>query len=326
MLPSSSNSLDSPAQLRMLVSNFRPTLVNSMQVVSSSVEGTGDTSVTPAKSDTSSSASSDASAYFDCISPTSSEVAAELLKREECFPLDLDLVEAFREHPYTTNTVMPPLKDEDFSIDALQSISRQARAHLMELTVSRTGREQQRWGYAGDDNSNGANIPNCRFTTGCIPILPGGRILLISSTKSQNVFVLPKGGWEHDESLPLSALRETLEEAGVTGLLGPPLPAMTYETKKAVKIRLSKENAAATGPQAPHLNTSDPPVAVYHTHNRLIIFPMYVQSIYDRWPEENRRRRAVTMEQATEMLQHRPEFLQMLRVLQERGMHRLSAT
>lgn len=297
-----------------------------MQVNLYSVEDIGDTAVTPAKSDSSSSTSLGLFSRDNGLSPMSVTVSAEILKREGCFPLDLDLVEVLRKHP-CYNSEMPPRQDEVLSTEELQAISRQARAHLMELTVSRTGRDQQRWGFAGCDNDDDEKVPNCRLTSGCIPILPGGRILLISSTKSHSVFVLPKGGWEQDESLPVSALRETLEEAGVTGLLGPPLPALTYETRKAAKLRLSDEVAAATKmQQVPRIVSSEKSIAPYHTHNRLVIFPMYVQLIYDQWPEANRIRRAVTVEEACELLQHRPEFLLMLQALQERGLHRLPPT
>jgi 8-oxo-dGTP pyrophosphatase MutT (NUDIX family) len=279
----------------------------------------------------------------------------ESISSSWCFPLDLDLVQELQGHPVTRIVERESLSgdkkqsngtdDHHYTISQLQTISREARGLLMELTVSREGRELQRWEHLGvvpvctnndsqyDTSSHSGQLnygqPNCRLTTGCIPILPGGRVLLISSTKSQDVFVLPKGGWEQDESLPLSALRETLEEAGVTGLLGPPLPALTYETKKSVSRRLLLEESS---PSTVHSSTrvsttivtSESPVSNYHTHNRLVIFPLYVQCIYERWPEENRVRRIVTMDEAAILLQHRPEFLHMLQVLRNRGLHHLS--
>jgi ADP-ribose pyrophosphatase YjhB (NUDIX family) len=298
-----------------------------------------------------------------------------------CFPLDLDLVSALQNHSMqlpTANKLNLPVDNNNsqdcYSIDELQMISRTARGQLMELTVSREGRELQRWEYLGaassstiptttstiatrattptqgcsfssNDKVDGVGIetssreqliynqyPNCRLTTGCIPILPGGKIILISSSKSQNVYVLPKGGWEHDESLPLSALRETLEEAGVTGLLGPPLPSLTYETKKSVNRRLvlqesqkstSTIGSTASSDRSERIVTSESPVSVYHTHNRLTIFPMYVQCIYDHWPEMNRLRRIVTIDEASILLQHRPEFLHMICALRDRNLHQI---
>jgi ADP-ribose pyrophosphatase YjhB (NUDIX family) len=262
-----------------------------------------------------------------------------------CFPMNLDLVQALHNHSIArmskqkNQTSKNENRCDECTIEELQQISRDARGRLMELTVSREGRELQRWDHLGVTNSNNSNDgncinyndqPNCRLTTGCIPILPGGRILLISSTKSSNIFVLPKGGWEHDESLPLSALRETFEEAGVTGLLGPPLPPLTYETKKSVSRRLllggtpTKFISTSTtthGTSGRPISSSDSPISAYHTHNRLIIFPMYVQCIYDDWPERNRLRRIVTTDEASVLLQHRPEFLHMIQELRDRKLH-----
>jgi 8-oxo-dGTP pyrophosphatase MutT (NUDIX family) len=273
-------------------------------------------------------------------------------KRTTCFPMNLNLVQALQNHSITRTLIQQKSQqnqkllvceenqNNDYTIEDLQRISREARGHLMELTVSREGRELQRWDYLGitstnKDNNDDNNMrhnkePNCRLTTGCIPIFPDGRVLLISSTKSSNVFVLPKGGWEQDESLPLSALRETLEEAGVTGLLGPPLPPLTYETKKSVSRRLllgestvTPSSKTTTTPEISSrpIVTSYSPISAYHTHNRLIIFPMYVQCIYDDWPEKNRLRRIVTIDEALALLQHRPEFLRMVQALRDRNLH-----
>lgn len=43
-------------------------------------------------------------------------------------------------------------------------------------------------------------------------------ILLVSSHNDQNKWVLPKGGWEIDESEEEAALREAFEEAGVSSV------------------------------------------------------------------------------------------------------------
>lgn len=48
----------------------------------------------------------------------------------------------------------------------------------------------------------------------CVPIRDKS-ILLISSHHSQEEWVLPKGGWENDETAEQAAKRETFEEAGV---------------------------------------------------------------------------------------------------------------
>lgn len=94
--------------------------------------------------------------------------------------------------------------------------------------ASRQGRLSQRW-----DRS-------VRLTTGCVPILRNGQILCISANKKAE-WILPKGGWENDESIEASALREAFEEAGVSGVLGPHLEDIHYESRKAKKRRLMEE-------------------------------------------------------------------------------------
>lgn len=67
-----------------------------------------------------------------------------------------------------------------------------------------------------------------------------GSILFVSS-RAKPQWILPKGGWESDESMEQSALRETFEEAGVLGEVGPVLSEVEYEAGKAKKRRLDKE-------------------------------------------------------------------------------------
>ena len=110
---------------------------------------------------------------------------------------------------------------------------------VIERAVSRTGREAQRW---ATDAHTGHLI---RLTTGCVPIMKDGRILLCSSSRKE-AWILPKGGWESDETLEESAMRETFEEAGVLGTLGPVLDEIEYETRKAKKRRLERENLIKT--------------------------------------------------------------------------------
>jgi len=109
-----------------------------------------------------------------------------------------------------------------------------ARPYLFKRMVSRTGRENQRW--VTDAVSNQL----FRLVTGTVPIMNDGRILVCSSSRKQE-WILPKGGWEADETMEESALRETFEEAGVLGTLGPRLGAVEYETRKAKKRRLERE-------------------------------------------------------------------------------------
>ena len=97
--------------------------------------------------------------------------------------------------------------------------------------AARTGRDLQKY-----DDCSGH-----RLVAGCIPIRHVQRngakhveILLISSSKSSNLLVLPKGGWEVDETLEAAAARETMEEAGVVGdLEGPKRGPYTFSSRNS---------------------------------------------------------------------------------------------
>lgn len=105
---------------------------------------------------------------------------------------------------------------------------------ILRRTESRNGRDLQRF---ATDRKTGYLL---RLTTGSVPIMRDGKILLISSSRKEE-WILPKGGWESDESLKVSALRETYEEGGILGTLGPMLTVVEYETRKAKKRRLEME-------------------------------------------------------------------------------------
>jgi len=103
---------------------------------------------------------------------------------------------------------------------------------------SRVGRENQRYETCPD---TGELI---RLVTGCVPITNDGSILFVSSAKKRE-WILPKGGWEKDETLEESALRETYEESGVLGTLGPLLSEICYETRKGRKRRIEEMSRKA---------------------------------------------------------------------------------
>jgi diphosphoinositol-polyphosphate diphosphatase len=91
------------------------------------------------------------------------------------------------------------------------------------------------------------------LVTGCVPILRGGKVLLVSSSRKTE-WILPKGGWEQDEAIEESAVRECFEEAGVLGTLGQALSPVQHETRKAKKRRLEREASVrrmTTGDSAP---------------------------------------------------------------------------
>ncbi|KAL7575831.1 hypothetical protein ACA910_003154 [Epithemia clementina (nom. ined.)] len=120
---------------------------------------------------------------------------------------------------------LPPAKFDREASDKLN-----AKVSLRQ--TSRQGRSSQRW--VSDSNER------IRLVTGCVPILKGGKIMFVSASGKPE-WILPKGGWELDETLEESAIRECFEEAGVLGILGPTLTQVEYETRKAKKRRLEKE-------------------------------------------------------------------------------------
>lgn len=68
-----------------------------------------------------------------------------------------------------------------------------------------------------------------------IPIVKAaGKVLVVQSRKRQDLWVLPKGGWEpSDVQLEAAASREAFEEAGVRGtitryVITIPTPSATY--------------------------------------------------------------------------------------------------
>lgn len=100
--------------------------------------------------------------------------------------------------------------------------------------TSRSGRQTQRW------HTDVSSQRVYRMVTGCVPIVEGGRVLFVSASRKPE-WILPKGGWEKDEAMEESAIRECFEEAGVLGVLGPKLNDFDYETRKAKKRRLEFE-------------------------------------------------------------------------------------
>ncbi|CAK8579623.1 unnamed protein product [Lathyrus sativus] len=143
----------------------------------------------------------------------------------------------------------------------------------MVCMVSRSGRELQRY------NSMGG-----RQVVGCIPYRykqdkDGNKsneleVLMVSSQKTQRL-MFPKGGWELDESLEQAASRESLEEAGVIGLVECELGEWNFISKRH---------------------------GIYYEG---YMFPLFVKEQLDYWPEKNLRTRLwMTVGQAREVCQH----------------------
>lgn len=102
-----------------------------------------------------------------------------------------------------------------------------------------------------------------RQVAGCVPInKKTGEILLITRRKKGEGWVLPKGGWENDESEKEAALRETYEEAGARGQITSLIGVWEHHIKK-------------TG--LPKTESS--------------FFEMEVDKLEEKWPEMNERDR-----------------------------------
>ena len=219
--------------------------------------------------------------------------------------------------------------------------------------TSRQGRATQRWITHPETNEA------IRLVTGCVPILRDGKILFVSASRKAE-WILPKGGWEQDERMEESAVRETFEEAGVLGTLGPKLTMIQYETRKAKKRRLEQEELSRQKRAKPEEPTTIEPVAppttdtaatavlsdeamtrirheakkvrsddvvsvasssAAYSQVRMTLFPLYVSNVAEKWPESGRFRRAVDIDEAIEMTSGRPEFHSVLKEVKKRGLH-----
>ncbi|EEF31368.1 nudix hydrolase 18, mitochondrial [Ricinus communis] len=141
--------------------------------------------------------------------------------------------------------------------------------------VSRTGRHLQRYSKGGR-----------RQVVGCIPYryktgeqnykeIGGGlEVLVISSQKGKGL-LFPKGGWELDETIKEAASRETLEEAGVRGIVECELGKWSFKSK------------------------------THDTFYEGYMFPLLVQEQLEFWPEKNvRERKWMSVADARECCQH----------------------
>ncbi|CAO3693282.1 unnamed protein product [Rhizopus stolonifer] len=132
---------------------------------------------------------------------------------------------------------------------------------------SRIGRENQVY----DDNS-------IRQISGSIAIDPKtNKVLVISSSKHENVWVLPKGGWESDETREEAAKREAYEEGGVNGVI-----------------------KSFVGSFIDYDYYGQPKGNVW-------FYELEVESIYDSWPEDDfRQRKWCTLDEAMGYLSFKP--------------------
>ena len=189
----------------------------------------------------------------------------------DSYTLSSDETSEIKETGASTLHIQPPQLNRD--------ASERLNAKILLRKTSRQGRSSQRWvsGVSsavkvniidpiaqspvpkreiGSNLSVAANYdPVIRLVTGCVPILQSGKILFVSASRKA-AWILPKGGWEQDESMEESAIRECYEEAGCIGTLGPALSPIQYETRKAKKRRVENESLNETEHKAQHEATS----------------------------------------------------------------------
>ncbi|KAL6855018.1 hypothetical protein ACO1O0_006155 [Amphichorda felina] len=139
---------------------------------------------------------------------------------------------------------------------------------------SRTGRSNQRYNSAGE-----------RLVAGVVPLTPDRNyVLLIQSTRRKG-WVLPKGGWESDETCEEAATREAWEEGGISVQIDFALPSI--EEKRAPKS--SKERS------------------VYYFYQTTVL------EEFEEWPERHKRERQwFTYTDALKVLEMRPELQEAL--------------
>ena len=155
--------------------------------------------------------------------------------------------------------------------------------------TAREGRENQRY-----NSETGA-----RIVAGCMCLNETkDKIIMISSSKHKNRWIVPKGGNELDESELETAVRETWEEAGVEGIIIKKLPVVLD----------------SRGSQAPVIKGEfDPDVATHKSEFHF--FELQVDQLSTSWPEmKKRQRRWCTYSEAKhELLKlKRPELVDAL--------------
>jgi diphosphoinositol-polyphosphate diphosphatase len=205
---------------------------------------------------------------------------------------------------------------------------------LIKDAQSRQGRSLQRWLLHSQTESL------VREVAGCIPITRDGRIVLVSASR-KNEWILPKGGWDSDETKEECAVRETYEEGGLLGKLGSCLAPIDYESGKSKKRRL-EASIKSTGEGIPpsakkarrELKDGSEPKSDISPENgqesklsfiRLLLFPLYLTEVKSDWPEKGRLRKLVDIDEAIKIMEQedRLYFKKGLEMVKDMGLHLL---
>lgn len=145
---------------------------------------------------------------------------------------------------------------------------------------ARVGRDNQRYGPKGE-----------RLVAGIVPLSSDRTQVLLIQSSSRKGWVLPKGGWEADESEVEAATREAWEEAGIHVTIVRDLGTIA-EMRSEAQIKKYGEHA---------------PKAAYK------FFDGLVDKEEDVWPESHKRIRCwMGYKKAKESLAGRPELLEAL--------------
>ncbi|KAI5956206.1 hypothetical protein KGF54_000681 [Candida jiufengensis] len=133
----------------------------------------------------------------------------------------------------------------------------------VKLSEARVGRDNQVY-----NEETGA-----RIVAGCICLNESkNKVIMISSSKHKNKWILPKGGNEKDESTLETAVRETWEEAGVEGIVIKKLPVvLDSRGSKAPVIKGDFDKVV--------------PKSEFH------FFELQVDQLNTEWPEMKKRER-----------------------------------